>query len=131
MAYCHRSFALLLTVSVFVVELHAVTTEQTLLAEEILNVDRPLKCQRMKTNYGRMCERFGYNMTRMPNLLNHQKQREAFAHLQGYSHLIESQCSSELSFLLWTFHFPMCSIEEDPSSALALMTPCRGLCERV
>ena len=69
MAYCHRYFALLLTVSVFVVELHAVTTEQTLLAREILNVDRTLKCQRMKTNYGRMCESFGYNMTRMPNLL--------------------------------------------------------------
>ncbi|XP_065196673.1 secreted frizzled-related protein 3-like [Sycon ciliatum] len=105
------------------------------LAEEFLAADRPLKCQRMKNRFGKICSSYGYNMTMMPNLLNHQRQKEAYAHFQGYARLLESRCSPDLPFLLCAFHFPMCSDagRSDATSAFApdLIVPCRGLCERV
>ena len=129
MAQYHMYFALLLAASVFVVELYAVDTEQTLLAEEILSADQPRECRPMRKRPGKMCKRFGYDRTLVPNLLNHDNQRDAYHDLLDYSHLIQSECSSHLLFLLCAFHFPRCS--NDTSESPALVLPCRSVCESV
>eukprot|EP00117_Sycon_ciliatum_P011209 scpid66776/ scgid12789/ Frizzled-10; FzE7 len=114
-----------------------------LLATSYLALDRPTKCVPMSSKSVSMCGRFNYTMTRMPNLLNHQNQVEAYAQLVGYRELIASNCSQNLLFLLCTFHLPSCqdtggaSLSAQAAATggviahVALVTPCRGLCESV
>ncbi|XP_065197189.1 secreted frizzled-related protein 3-like [Sycon ciliatum] len=92
------------------------------------------------------CRGFGYNMTMMPNLLNHQNQSDALRQMKGLDSLVQANCSWELPFLLCSLYFPICA-EVPPQSALPstqhesenrprqeevhMTTPCRSLCNRV
>ena len=109
-----------------------------LLATMYLSVDRDHDCQPMSRKAARMCAQFGYNMTRVPNLLNHQTQVEAYQQLVGYKELLRSNCAQDLLFLLCSYHLPSCQgtrkqimTETTSVGDVALVTPCRGLCERV
>jgi len=85
-----------------------------------------------KTNQGRceeisipMCRGIGYNMTSMPNDLNHDTQDEAGLEVHQFWPLVEIQCSPDLKFFLCSVYTPICI--EDYHQPLPA---CRSVCER-
>lgn len=72
-----------------------------------------------------MCVNIGYNLTRMPNEMNHDTQEEAGLEVHQYWPLVEMKCSSDLRFFLCSLHVPICL--PDYSKPLP---PCRDLCRR-
>jgi len=63
-----------------------------------------------------------YNMTIMPNLLGHTKQKDAGMEAHAFFPLVKVQCSPHLHIFLCTVYAPVCTILEEP------LPPCRSLC---
>uniref|UniRef100_A0A3Q3VNE0 Uncharacterized protein n=1 Tax=Mola mola TaxID=94237 RepID=A0A3Q3VNE0_MOLML len=72
------------------------------------------------------CKDIGYNMTRMPNLMGHDDQKEAAIKLQEFATLIQFGCHSHLKFFLCSLYAPMCT--EQVSNPIPA---CRVMCEQV
>lgn len=72
-----------------------------------------------------MCRGIGYNMTSMPNQLNHETQEEAGMEVHQFWPLVEINCSVDLKFFLCSVYTPIC-IEEYQRPLQA----CRSVCER-
>ncbi|XP_020388965.1 frizzled-10-B-like [Rhincodon typus] len=72
-----------------------------------------------------MCRDIGYNMTRMPNLMGHEDQREAAIKLHEFAPLVEYGCHTHLKFFLCSLYAPMCTEE------VSMPIPaCRVMCEQ-
>lgn len=72
-----------------------------------------------------MCRGIGYNVTYMPNELNHETQEEAGLEVHQFWPLVEINCSSDLKFFLCSIYAPIC-IEEYHKP----LRSCRSVCER-
>ncbi|XP_042874601.1 uncharacterized protein LOC122254814 [Penaeus japonicus] len=69
-----------------------------------------------------LCKGLSYNMTILPNLLNHATQEEAGLEVHQFFPLVEVQCSPDLQTFLCSVYTPMCSPLGQP------VPPCRSLC---
>nr|CAD7197070.1 unnamed protein product [Timema douglasi] len=72
-----------------------------------------------------MCRGIGYNLTSMPNDLNHDTQEEAGLEVHQFWPLVEIKCSPDLKFFLCSVYAPICI--EDYHKPLPA---CRSVCER-
>lgn len=72
-----------------------------------------------------MCQDIGYNMTRMPNLMGHEQQREAAIQLHEFAPLVEYGCHGHLRFFLCSLYAPMCT-----EQVSAPIPACRVMCEQ-
>uniref|UniRef100_A0A8D2LAI3 Frizzled class receptor 10 n=2 Tax=Varanus komodoensis TaxID=61221 RepID=A0A8D2LAI3_VARKO len=72
-----------------------------------------------------MCKDIGYNLTRMPNLMGHEDQREAAIQLHEFAPLVEYGCHGHLKFFLCSLYAPMCT--EQVSTPIPA---CRVMCEQ-
>lgn len=72
-----------------------------------------------------MCLGIGYNLTAMPNELNHDTQEEAGLEAHQFWPLVEIKCSPDLKFYLCSMYAPICI----PEYAKPLPV-CRSVCER-
>ncbi|KAK4317458.1 hypothetical protein Pmani_011461 [Petrolisthes manimaculis] len=70
------------------------------------------------------CKTIQYNMTIMPNFLNHLTQEEAGLEVHQFYPLVEVQCSPDLRFFLCTVYLPVCTILN------VALPPCQNLCVR-
>lgn len=68
------------------------------------------------------CGDIMYNETIMPNLLNHQTQKDAGDEVKQFLPLVKVQCSPDLKIFLCAMYVPVCTILEKP------LPPCRELC---
>ncbi|XP_056296961.1 frizzled-9b [Pseudoliparis swirei] len=82
---------------------------------------RPAKCEPVSIP---MCAGIGYNLTRMPNFLNHGDQREAAAKLHEFAPLVAYGCDAQLRFFLCSLYAPMCT-----DKVSASIPACRPMCE--
>ncbi|KAJ7309726.1 hypothetical protein JRQ81_007789 [Phrynocephalus forsythii] len=89
-----------------------------------IDIDRPGdgRCQPIQIP---MCKDIGYNMTRMPNLMGHEDQREAAIQLHEFAPLVEYGCHGHLKFFLCSLYAPMCT--EQVSTPIPA---CRVMCEQ-
>ncbi|XP_069476234.1 frizzled-10 [Ambystoma mexicanum] len=89
-----------------------------------IDIDRPGdgRCQPIEIP---MCKDIGYNMTRMPNLMGHENQREAAIQLHEFAPLVEYGCHGHLKFFLCSLYAPMCT--EQVSTPIPA---CRVMCEQ-
>lgn len=71
-----------------------------------------------------MCKGIGYNLTYMPNELNHDNQEEAGFEVHQFWPLVEIKCSPDLKFFLCSMYTPICF--EDFHRPLKV---CRSVCE--
>ncbi|KAG7226060.1 hypothetical protein INR49_018670 [Caranx melampygus] len=72
-----------------------------------------------------MCEGIGYNLTRMPNFMDHDDQREAAIKLNEFSPLVAYGCDVHLRFFLCSLYAPMCTDKVSTS-----IPACRPMCEQ-
>nr|XP_012144415.1 PREDICTED: frizzled-2-like [Megachile rotundata] len=72
-----------------------------------------------------MCRGIGYNLTAMPNELNHDTQEEAGMEVNQFWPLVEIKCSSDLKFFLCSMYIPICLPEYTKP-----LPACRSVCER-
>lgn len=72
-----------------------------------------------------MCIGIGYNLTRMPNELNHENQEEAGLEVHQFWPLVEIKCSVDLKFFLCSMYAPICLTDYQKP-----LPPCRDLCKR-
>lgn len=72
-----------------------------------------------------MCKGIGYNLTRMPNELNHDNQEEAGLEVHQFWPLVEIKCSPDLLFFLCSIYAPICLKDYQKP-----LPPCRDLCRR-
>lgn len=72
-----------------------------------------------------MCLGIGYNLTRMPNELNHDNQEEAGLEVHQFWPLVEIKCSPDLRFFLCSMYTPICLKDYQKP-----LPPCRDLCKR-
>lgn len=72
-----------------------------------------------------MCLNIGYNLTRMPNELNHDNQEEAGMEVHQFWPLVEIKCSPDLKFFLCSMYAPICLKDYQKP-----LPPCRDLCRR-
>ena len=72
------------------------------------------------------CRAMPYNMTKMPNLLYHNRQENAKLAFEQFEILLEQNCSDVLLFFLCSIYVPICTIafQQDP------IPPCKGVCEK-
>lgn len=75
-----------------------------------------------------MCRGLPYNVTRFPNVLGHETQREASVEIQQFSPLVAANCSTELRQFLCSLYAPICV---PMGGKLQLLKPCRHNCKRV
>lgn len=73
-----------------------------------------------------LCRDIGYNVTGMPNVVNHTLVKDAELTLQTFTPLIQYGCSSNLRFFLCSAYLPMCT-----EKVKTTIGPCRPLCEKV
>ncbi|CAF91428.1 unnamed protein product, partial [Tetraodon nigroviridis] len=69
---------------------------------------RPAKCEPIVIP---MCEGIGYNLTRMPNFMDHDDQAEAAIKLNEFAPLVAYGCDVHLRFFLCSLYAPMCTDE--------------------
>lgn len=72
-----------------------------------------------------MCRGIGYNLTAMPNELNHDTQDEAGLEVHQFWPLVEIKCSLDLKFFLCSMYTPICLPEYSKP-----LPACRSVCER-
>ncbi|KOC61754.1 Frizzled-5 [Habropoda laboriosa] len=72
-----------------------------------------------------MCRGIGYNLTAMPNELNHDNQEEAGLEVHQFWPLVEIKCSVDLKFFLCSMYTPICLPEYTKP-----LPACRSVCER-
>lgn len=72
-----------------------------------------------------MCMGIGYNLTRMPNELNHDSQEEAGMEVHQFWPLVEIKCSLDLRFFLCSMYTPICL-----TGYKKPLPPCQSLCKR-
>ncbi|XP_031571062.1 frizzled-4-like [Actinia tenebrosa] len=85
---------------------------------------RTWQCEKVSIE---LCRNMGYNVTRMPNLIGHESQREAEAQLKQFLPLIQYGCAKQhLTFFLCSAYAPLCTEKLD-----VVITSCRPLCEYV
>uniref|UniRef100_A0A1B6C5G0 Frizzled-2 n=1 Tax=Clastoptera arizonana TaxID=38151 RepID=A0A1B6C5G0_9HEMI len=72
-----------------------------------------------------ICRGIGYNLTSMPNELNHDTQEEAGLEVHQFWPLVEINCSRDLKFFLCSMYAPIC-IED----YMKPLPACRSVCER-
>ena len=84
---------------------------------------KPQKCEPITI---KLCQDVGYNLTRMPNLVGHELQKDAELQLQTFTPLIQFGCSSQLLFFLCSVYAPYCTEKTDVP-----VMACRPMCERV
>ncbi|KAJ1529460.1 hypothetical protein ONE63_006237 [Megalurothrips usitatus] len=72
-----------------------------------------------------MCRGIGYNLTSMPNELNHDTQDEAGLEVHQFWPLVEIRCSEDLKFFLCSLYAPICIPDY-----LQPLPACRSVCER-
>ena len=72
-----------------------------------------------------MCRGIGYNLTSMPNELNHDTQEEAGLEVHQFWPLVEIKCSEDLKFFLCSLYAPICIPDY-----LQPLPACRSVCER-
>ncbi|XP_011066384.1 PREDICTED: frizzled-2 [Acromyrmex echinatior] len=72
-----------------------------------------------------MCRGIGYNLTIMPNELNHDTQDEAGLEVHQFWPLVEIKCSADLKFFLCSMYAPICLPEYTKP-----LPACRSVCER-
>lgn len=73
-----------------------------------------------------MCQDMPYNLTRMPNLMNHVDQAEAAINVHEFVPLVEINCSKHLKFFLCSLYAPMCTEQVDVP-----IPSCQSICEKV
>uniref|UniRef100_UPI00398E8EC3 frizzled-9 n=1 Tax=Pristiophorus japonicus TaxID=55135 RepID=UPI00398E8EC3 len=83
---------------------------------------REAKCEPIEIP---MCLGIGYNMTRMPNYMGHQNQREAAIKLHEFAPLVEYGCHVHLRLFLCSLYAPMCTDQVSTS-----IPACRPMCEQ-
>ena len=95
--------------------------------KELVDIDEPYiygySCERIDVEY---CKDFGYNFTRMPNTLGHQRQDKAKLQLDTFEALVDVNCSAELQWFLCAVYLPMCDSRRLKPSDVIL--PCQGWC---
>ena len=69
-----------------------------------------------------LCQDVPYNMTIMPNLLNHQRQEDAGLEVHQFYPLVKVQCSEDLQYFLCSMYAPVCTLLE------SALPPCKSLC---
>lgn len=74
-----------------------------------------------------MCKSMPWNVTSMPNHLHQSSQQNARLSIEQYLALVETNCSSLLTFFLCSMYAPIClgQLHGDP------VPPCRLVCETV
>ncbi|XP_067840258.1 frizzled-3 [Heptranchias perlo] len=72
----------------------------------------------------RMCHDLPYNMTFMPNLLNHYDQQTAALAMEPFHPLVNLECSRDLQPFLCAMYAPICT------EYGRITLPCRKLCQR-
>lgn len=80
------------------------------------------RCEEIKIP---MCHGIGYNLTAMPNELNHDSQDEAGLEVHQFWPLVEIKCSPDLKFFLCSMYTPICLPEYSKP-----LPACRSVCER-
>lgn len=83
------------------------------------------RCERITV---RLCTDMKYNMTRMPNLVNHMNQKEAAVQINEFIPLIQVGCSRLLKFFLCSLYAPMCTEQVDETMVIPA---CRSMCLEV
>lgn len=83
---------------------------------------RPAKCEPIVIP---MCKGIGYNLTRMPNFMDHDDQMEAAIKLKEFAPLVAYGCDVHLRFFLCSLYAPMCTDEVSTS-----IPACRPMCEQ-
>ncbi|MGH0155634.1 UNVERIFIED_CONTAM: hypothetical protein FKN15_059521 [Acipenser sinensis] len=83
---------------------------------------REAKCEPIEIP---MCQGIGYNMTRMPNYMRHENQKEAAIKLHEFAPLVEYGCHVHLRFFLCSLYAPMCTDQVSTS-----IPACRPMCEQ-
>ncbi|CAG0923803.1 unnamed protein product, partial [Notodromas monacha] len=81
------------------------------------------KCEQIHLE---LCQDIGYNLTSMPNLIDHETQEDAAVSLETFRPLIKIGCSSKLRIFLCAVHAPMCTEKVETP-----IGPCRNLCNSV
>ncbi|XP_056145584.1 frizzled-5 [Lampris incognitus] len=72
-----------------------------------------------------MCKGIGYNLTYMPNQLNHDTQEEVGLEVHQFWPLVRIHCSPDLLFFLCSMYTPICLLDYKKP-----LPPCRSVCER-
>ncbi|XP_013387590.1 frizzled-7 [Lingula anatina] len=87
-------------------------------------LDAELTCEPMPMDsYMCMHPKLGYNLTSLPNLLNHASVADAALELHQFWPLVKVECSAALRPYLCSLYFPMCLPNQ------GTLSPCRRLCE--
>ncbi|XP_074660770.1 secreted frizzled-related protein 3-like [Tubulanus polymorphus] len=76
-----------------------------------------------------MCRNMPYNVTRMPNIVDHATQRNAMIAIDQYEPLVATGCSKDLVFYLCTMYAPICTHERNSLHQPLVVPPCRNVCE--
>ncbi|CAG0893287.1 unnamed protein product [Cyprideis torosa] len=72
-----------------------------------------------------LCKQVGYNMTRFPNVFNHDDQSEAGMEIAQFLPLVAYNCSDDMSFFLCSLYVPLCMPDFKGS-----IPPCKSVCLR-
>ena len=77
------------------------------------------KCEKITVP---LCKDIQYNLTIMPNLLNHQEQDSAGLEVHQFFPLVKVKCSRQLKFFLCSMYVPVCTVLDKA------IPPCRHMC---
>lgn len=71
-----------------------------------------------------LCKGIQYNMTILPNILNHQKQDDAGLEVHQFYPLVKVECSPYLRFFLCSMYAPVCTLLDHA------IPPCQQMCQQ-
>ncbi|KAH3736262.1 frizzled-9-like [Dreissena polymorpha] len=80
-----------------------------------------------------MCLKMRYNMTRMPNIVGNQNQKDAAMQVHEFLPLVQVGCSKFLKFFLCSLFAPMCTdmAQTGDESETMVVPACRSMCLEV